>query len=340
VTSNLLLVDDDPAMVQLMHRMLSGLGQLRFATSGAAALRRVREQLPDLVLLDADMPGMSGYQVCEAMKADPALRDIPIIFVTAYGDDQLQVKGLEIGAVDFITKPISEPLLLARVRTQLRVKHLTDELRRIATIDALTEVSNRRTFDETLAREWRRGLRGLSPLSLVLVDVDHFKLFNDRYGHPAGDACLRAVAQALRNTCRRPADLVARFGGEEFALLLPHTQRAGAESLALRLLAEVEGLGIPHEDSPTAELVTVSIGLSCHDPRDLGAESSSSMSGADPATVHTEQALVRSADQALYRAKQGGRAQAWRLDLEDVDTVCRAIAVEDSSRTLRAHADQ
>jgi diguanylate cyclase (GGDEF)-like protein len=322
--SSILLVDDDPGMIQVMGRILSGIGQLRFATSGTAALKQARELPTDLMLLDAEMPGMTGYQVCEIMKADPALRDIPVIFVTAHSGDELELKGLEIGAVDFIAKPISEPLLLARVRTQLRVKHLTDELRRIATIDALTEVSNRRTFDEALGREWKRCLRARIPLSLVMVDVDHFKLFNDHYGHPAGDGCLRSIAQALHSACMRPADLVARYGGEEFVLLLPHTPRAGAELMGARVHSAIALLSVPHEMSPTAPCVTVSVGIGYHDEQSASWAKLpvDSRGGVSPAcTAHD---LVRCADQALYEAKRRGRARTWQRDIDDINASGRA----------------
>jgi diguanylate cyclase (GGDEF)-like protein len=325
--SKILLVDDDPGMIQLMARILSGLGQLRFATNGTAALQRAREVAPDLMLLDTEMPGMTGFQVCAAMKEDPALCDVPIIFVTAHSGDEFELKGLDIGAVDFIAKPISEPLLLARVRTQLRVKHLTDELRRIATIDALTDVSNRRAFDDVLAREWKRGLRACAPISLLLVDVDHFKLFNDCYGHPAGDGCLRSVAQALLGACLRPADLVARYGGEEFAMLLPVTPRAGAEHMARRMLEAVASLGIPHEASPTVQTVTVSVGVGCYDERSPCWVERAAGLLVDTPLTRTATDLVRCADQALYDAKRGGRAQAMLRDIDDVDRSLSAQAV-------------
>jgi len=335
--SHILLVDDEPGMVQLMARILSGLGQLRFATSGATALQRAREVTPDLMLLDAEMPGMSGFQVCEAMKIDPALCDVPVIFVTAHSGDEFELKGLEIGAVDFIAKPISEPLLLARVRTQLRVKHLTDELRRIATIDALTDLSNRRTFDLTLASEWKRALRVCAPISLLLVDVDHFKQFNDCFGHPAGDGCLRSVAQALRSVCLRSSDLAARYGGEEFALLLPHTPGAGAEHMARRVLDAVASLGIPHEASPTAPTVTVSVGVGCYDaPTPSWGERAVGV--VDTHAPHAASDLVRCADKALYDAKHGGRAQAWRRDIDDGDAVGRPISPGTAASSAGKHA--
>jgi len=320
--SSILLVDDDPGMILVMARVLAGTGRLRFATSGAAALNQARELPPDLVLLDAEMPGMDGFEVCRRLKADPATREIPVIFVTAHDDEASETLGLEVGAVDFIAKPISEPLLLARVRTQLRVKHLTDELRRIATIDPLTEVYNRRTFDEALAREWKRCLRARIPLSLLMVDVDHFKLFNDHYGHPAGDGCLRAVAQAFCAACMRPADLVARYGGEEFVVLLPHTPRAGAEIMAARLHSAVALLGVPHQTSPTAPCVTVSVGVGYYDEHSLSwAELPTDANALASRTAHD---LVRCADKALYEAKRRGRAQTWHRDLDDTNASGRA----------------
>ena len=319
MASQILLVDDDPEMIQLMGRIMSGVGQIRFATSGAAALQRVLEHPPDLILLDAEMPGMTGFEVCEIMKADSALCGVPIIFVTAHSGADFELRGLDVGAADFIAKPISEPLLLARARTQLRVKQLTDELRRIATIDGLTEVHNRGSFDEQLVREWKRGVRCHVPISLLLIDVDHFKRFNDHYGHPAGDDCLRRVAQALRHGCLRPADLVARYGGEEFALLLPQTPRAGAVHVAERVLDAVASLDIPHEASPTARHVTVSVGIAYHDEHSASWGAPVSDTSARPA--HD---LVRCADVALYEAKHAGRAQARQRDLDDVTVAVRA----------------
>ena len=265
MTDSILLVDDDPATIQWLGRMLADVGTVRFASNGEDALRLARESAPDLILLDAEMPGMSGFQVCEALKADPALANVPVIFVTSHSDPAFEVSGFDAGAADFIAKPVSAPLVLARVKTQLRVKHMADELRRIATIDALTGVANRRRFDESLEREWHRARRSGAPLALLMIDVDHFKLFNDRYGHPAGDICLSAVAQALTGASLRPADLVARYGGEEFVVLLPQTPRCGAEHVARAALDAVEALVIAHDASLTAPHITVSVGVACFD---------------------------------------------------------------------------
>lgn len=321
----ILLVDDDPSMIQVMGRLLSGLGAVRFATTGQAALEQMRDATPDLVLLDAEMPCMSGYQVCEAMQRDPGLRDVPVIFVTAHSGLEYELKGLGVGAVDFIGKPISEPLLVARVRTQLRVKQLTDELKRIATIDALTEVANRRSFDDALGREWKRSQRSGEPLSLLLIDVDHFKRYNDHYGHPAGDACLRLVADALRRSLLRPGDSAARYGGEEFALLLPQTARAGAQQVAERVLSAVNACCIPHEQSTTAPHVTVSIGVGSYDDDcDSWVRPVDRPRLTEPLRVSARD-LVECADRALYRAKHAGRARAVCVGVEAAEDVAALV---------------
>ena len=320
MNNNILLVDDDPASIRLMASILSGLGSLRFATTGPEALRLAHELVPDLVLLDAEMPGMSGFQVCEALKAEPALADAAVIFVTSHAEADFEVAGFEIGAADFIAKPVNPALVLARVKAQLRVKQMADELRRISTVDALTGIANRRWFDRAMAREWRRARRAGEPLALLMADVDHFKLYNDRYGHPAGDDCLRAVAQALSAASQRPADLVARYGGEEFMLLLPGTSRKGAQHIAHRVLDAVERLSIPHAASPTAQHVTVSLGLACYDEESATWVQRSAGSRLNELQTPSDSGdLVKAADGALYAAKRGGRAQGRMLDVADVD---------------------
>lgn len=330
MNENILLVDDDPGAIQLMGRILSGSGNLRFATSGMDALRLARESPPDLMLLDAEMPGMSGFQVFEALQSEPALANVPVIFVTSHSEAAFEVAGFELGAADFIAKPVSPALVRARVRTQLKVKRMADELRRIAAFDVLTGVANRRRFDESLEREWRRSLRSGAPLALLMIDVDHFKGFNDRYGHPAGDVCLRAVAQAVASTSLRPADLVARYGGEEFVVMLPQTPRAGAEHVASRILDAIEGLAIAHDASPASAHVTVSIGVGCYDEESAcwTPPSADSRLADNLRLGCTELDLVQAADKALYAAKRAGRAQACVLDIANLDApqLARSIA--------------
>lgn len=306
--TSLLLVDDDPKLVQLMGRLLGDMGRIRFATSGEAALRQATVERPDLILLDAEMPGMNGFDTCAAIKATPDLSDVPVIFVTSHTDLDHEVLGFSVGAADFIHKPVSEPILRARVSTQLRLKQLSDELRRMASTDVLTDLPNRRAFDAALAKEWSRSLRESQPLCGLMLDVDRFKDYNDRYGHPAGDVCLHSVAQAIRGALLRPTDMVARYGGEEFAVLLPNTTREGGCLVAERLLQAVLDLRLPHERGVVDGIVSISIGVACSD------ETPVSDGGLASAPDVRASELMLRADQALYLAKQHGRARAWMTE--------------------------
>jgi len=315
---SILLVDDDAGAIRLMDRILAEVGTLRFATNGEDALRLAREAPPDLILLDAEMPGMSGFDLLKAVRADWSLCSVPVIVVTSHSEAEFEVSALQLGASDFITKPYRATAVMARVNTQLRVKQLSDELRHAAATDGLTGLANRRFFDEYLAREWRRAGRSGDPLSLLMIDVDHFKLFNDQYGHPRGDACLLKVAEVLTGACRRPADFVARYGGEEFAILLPQTPRAGAQSVAARILNVMQAAGIAHVCSPTAAHVTVSIGIasmdSVHAQRRCSDADDSSLCDALPMKAT---GLISTADEALYIAKSAGRARYQFRDFAD-----------------------
>ena len=292
-----LVVDDQPANVQALYQVFSADHQVFMATHGEQALAVCEAQRPDLVLLDVQMPGLDGYQVCALIKSDPVLRDTPVIFVTANDDEAAEEQALDVGAVDFITKPINPRIVRARARTHLTLKHQNDLLRQWAYLDGLTGVSNRRMFDERLLAEWARAVRHRTPLGLLLIDVDHFKRFNDRYGHLVGDDSLRRVAKALKAGLRRPTDLLARYGGEEFAVLLPETDEAGALAVGRALCEQVRGLAVPHEDNPGLGVVTVSIGVAQHPACGLGQAA----------------ALLALADSALYRAKSGGRNQVCGL---------------------------
>jgi diguanylate cyclase (GGDEF)-like protein len=316
---SVLLVDDDPGAIQLMGRILAEVGQLRFATNGTDALRLARDSAPDLILLDAEMPGMSGFELLRTLKAESSLADVPVIFITSHTEAGFEVSALDMGAADFIAKPLKSSKVLARVRTQLRVKHLADELRRTATTDALTGIANRRQFDESLGREWLRAQRSGDPVSLLMIDVDHFKLYNDLYGHPKGDICLQHVTQALLSACKRPADLVARYGGEEFIILLPYTPRQGAQHMAQKVLETVAAFGIFHEDSATTHYVTVSVGIACYDDVSTCWVNPPLQHRDDMNTRRSAGNLILAADQALYSAKRAGRAQAKLRDIADVE---------------------
>ncbi|WP_457324618.1 diguanylate cyclase [Roseateles sp. P5_E11] len=282
----LLIVDDQPVNIQALHRVFASDCQVLMATDGSRALQLCRDRQPDLVLLDVQMPGMDGHQLCAELKADPLLRSIAVIFVTAQDQPEDETRALDAGAADFITKPFNPTVVRARVRTQLTLKAQSDLLRELAFIDGLTGVHNRRHFDERFIAEARRAQRSRSPLAIVLADVDHFKRYNDALGHLAGDDCLRRVAAALRACLRRPTDLLARYGGEEFVCLLPDTDLAGAIGVAQLMEDTVRALSLPH---PGVEgCVTISLGVSA------GSQA---------------QGLVEAADKALYLAKAAGRGR-------------------------------
>lgn len=284
----LLIVDDAMENIQILNHVLGEEHEVLFAMNGEKALELARLHRPDLILLDAVMPGMDGYEVCAALRASAELGDIPIIFVTALTTPEDETRALEAGAVDFITKPFNVAVVRARVRTHLTLKRQSDTLRELTLTDALTGVANRRSFNDAIDNEWRRCARGRSTLSVIMIDIDHFKLYNDTYGHQAGDACLKQVAHAMLHCAGRTPDLVARYGGEEFVVLLPQVGAAGAETVAQRILESVAELDIPHT---IGRRVSVSLGVATVLPGEAGAP----------------EQLLRAADRALYQAKEDGR---------------------------------
>ncbi|RAU22393.1 diguanylate cyclase response regulator [Paramagnetospirillum kuznetsovii] len=309
--ARVLIVDDDPGTIRLLGKIIEDFGDIFFATSGAEALAMVRERQPDLMLLDAEMPDMTGFEVCETIKRDPIFADLPILFVSAHTDMESETKALELGAVDFISKPPSPPVVRARVRTHLNLKLRTDQLHRLASVDGLTGIANRRSFDTTLEEEWRRTCRAKTPLCLLLIDVDHFKRYNDHYGHQAGDQCLRTIAAALAGCLHRPGDLLARYGGEEFAAVLPACSLDDAAKLAEKMRQAVAALHLPHAASETGAEVSISLGAAT---LSLGCQTKGSdyptWSGACPDSQDCHggiAALIAAADAGLYRAKAAGR---------------------------------
>ncbi|MBF0306275.1 MAG: diguanylate cyclase [Alphaproteobacteria bacterium] len=283
-----LVIDDSLATVRMLGEVLSDLCDVQVATEAAEGIALARTEAPDLVLLDVMMPGMDGYEACRRLKADPRTCHVPVIFVTSLDEEADEAHGLEIGAIDYIVKPFSVPIVRARVRNHLELKRHRDLLESLSSLDGLTEIPNRRRLDEHLDQEWRRCARHGLPLSLLLLDIDHFKPYNDTFGHQAGDDCLRLVAGALRDCARRPGDLVARYGGEEFACVLPGVGGEAARGMAEALREAVADLALPGAEGGT---VTVSVGGATIVP-DLNT---------NPAD------LIRRADDNLYQSKHLGR---------------------------------
>ncbi len=288
--ATILIVDDEPINLAILTETLKARYEIRTASSGSIALERALHDPPDLVLLDVVMPDMDGYEVLRQWKANARTRDVPVIFVTGQGAASDQIHGLSAGAVDYITKPFEMPIVVARVETHLALKRKSDLLNYLVSIDPLTEIGNRRRFDDYLRLEWRRCQRNQQSLSIAMIDIDGFKKFNDTYGHAAGDECLRRVARQLAGAVRRGEDCVARYGGEEFGCVLPGTNLDGGIVVAETLRSGVDALAIPHRTSDVADHVTVSVGVA------------SAVADGEPV-----ERLVDAADRELYEAKRRGR---------------------------------
>ncbi|MFW6456571.1 MAG: diguanylate cyclase [Desulfohalobiaceae bacterium] len=289
-----LIVDDQPSNIHALAKLIKEDYQIQVANSGAKALQIATGQhQPDLILLDIMMPEMDGYLVCRKLKDNPQTKDIPVIFVTALHGSEDEEQGFNLGAADYISRPFQPAIVRARVRNQVNLKLKTDMLEKLAMRDGLTDIPNRRFYEQRSQEEFSRAVRNRHPLSVLMMDIDNFKAYNDHYGHGAGDDCLRRVAKALRDALARPMDLVARYGGEEFVVLLPETDAQGALHVGERLRAAVEAQAIAHEYSDVAGVVTLSIGAA-------------TSKGEGQASM---QDLQQAADQALYRAKDLGRNQ-------------------------------
>ncbi|MEM7592002.1 MAG: diguanylate cyclase [Cyanobacteria bacterium P01_A01_bin.83] len=321
--AKILIVDDQPDNVELLSTILTAQGyELKESDSGSSAIAMVKADPPDLILLDISMPMMDGFEVCKILKSNHNTQDIPIIFISALKEVRDKTQAFKFGGSDYITKPFYIEEVLARVKNQvenyrlktelqatnIRLKEenhklkeaedklliLNQKLSKLATLDGLTKVANRYRFDEFLIREWQRGQRENFPLSLILADIDYFKLYNDHFGHQAGDSCLESVAQAISKTFNRPADLVARYGGEEFAVILPRTPTKNALLLAQKIRSAIQELNLPHPESSVSNIVSLSLGVA----------------SVIPSSQYTIKQLLVTADKALYQAKKQGRDRA------------------------------
>jgi len=296
----ILIVDDDSINLNILSGEFSRDYNIVLAKSGEQALKRMEKSRIDLVLLDIMMPDMDGYEVCRRLKAQDTTRHIPVIFISAMSEDEDEARGLLLGSVDYIKKPFYLPIVRARIKTCLDLKMKTDMLEQLVSLDGLTNIFNRRKFNEMLDSEWNRAIRDENPLSLILIDVDQFKSYNDHYGHAAGDDCLRRVANTLKTGIKRASDFLARYGGEEFAVILPGTDLAGAGHVAENMRKDIETLRIPHARSQVAAHVTVSLGVATIKPQK---------------DLLSPVVLIKEADKMLYRAKEEGRN---RMRLKDL----------------------
>lgn len=289
----LLIVDDQPVNIRALHQVFSEDCDVFMATNGADALAFCAATPPDLVLLDVIMPGLSGLDVCRQLKADHLTADIPVIFVTGLDDPKEENACWDAGAVDFITKPINAQTTRHRVRAHLMLKRQADVLRRLAWIDGLTGIANKRQFDQRIREELSRCQRGSFPLTIIAIDIDHFKAYNDAYGHLQGDDCLRKVARAIHASMLRSADLVARTGGEEFTCILPQLDSQGARTIVTRIEGSLHELGLAHKHGIDGK-VTLSMGVISSVPH----------------LETSPESIMEKADRALYEAKNRGRSQA------------------------------
>ena len=289
----LLIVDDEKQNRLLLTELFGTTYKIIQAKNGVQALEKARQHRPDLILLDVLMPEMDGMGVLRELKRDDATRLIPVIFITALDSATDEENGLNLGAVDYISKPFHPPIVRVRVRNQLQLVHQRRLLEQLASLDGLTGIPNRRQFDATLLKEWHRCQRNQQPLSLIVADVDFFKKYNDALGHAAGDRVLQEVAATLRQAARRPGDLVARYGGEEFVLLLPETNATGAQALAEGLQQLLHSKAFAHPNSSLGPWLTMSMGGNT----------------TVPSTTALDPKFFALADAALYRAKHQGRNQ-------------------------------
>ncbi|MCL2081124.1 MAG: diguanylate cyclase [Oscillospiraceae bacterium] len=287
---SILVVDDENSNIMALSHILSPDYIIYAAKNGQSAIKAVEKHCPDIILLDIIMPEMDGYAVISALKASDKTRNIPVVFITGLTNADDEERGLTLGAADYITKPFSPAIVKLRVRNQIQILDQLHTIERLSMLDQLTELPNRRSFDNRLQAEWGRAARQSEPISILVIDVDKFKIYNDTYGHQQGDVALQAAAKIFEKELKRPGDFAARWGGEEFTVLLPNTSSSGALEVAEQIRARIENLEILCPDG-TATGITVSIGVNTWSHERTG----------------TTNNFISSADEALYKAKEAGR---------------------------------
>lgn len=291
----ILIVDDDSSVVIALHKVLQDIGRIRFASTASQALEMINGTRPDLILLDVELPDINGLKLCIMLKQDVETASIPVLFITSKIETGFEEKVFDAGASDFITKPLKPRVVAARVQTHLAYHKALVQLNKLAHTDSLSGLANRLSFDEQLDIEFRRARRQQEPLSIVMIDIDEFKKYNDYFGHVAGDDCIKAIGRGLNKITKRPADFAARFGGEEFSLILPNTDKRGADVLIGSLMSTISDLAIKHAPEAIYPIVTVSVGFSTLEPMQC-----------DFSTIAPLD-VVSAADKALYQSKHDGR---------------------------------
>ncbi|MFQ3205895.1 MAG: diguanylate cyclase (GGDEF)-like protein [Glaciecola sp.] len=301
----ILVVDDQRINIEILNEALSDDYRILAAMTGEQAIKVACEALPCLILLDVMLPDINGHDVCRALKNNELTKHIPIIFVTTQSRPEDELIGLQLGAVDYFRKPFLVPLIKVRVRNQIELVQKTVALEKLAWIDGLTGISNRRLFDKRYFAACKYAPRNKRIISLMLIDIDFFKQYNDHYGHGQGDVVLKRVARALAEGASRPLDFVARYGGEEFVILLTDSCKTEGALLAEKVRQKIEGLAIPHVKSAVHESLTISVGVTTS-PSDGGKFNS--------------KALLEVADNCLYEAKSRGRNTVISADLRPQPT--------------------
>ncbi len=289
--ATILVIDDDRIALDLIMLTFNATATVLTALNSENGLEIAVNEQPDLILLDTLIQDVNGHEICSQLKSMPETENIPIIILSNSNQVEDELAALDKGAIDFVTKPVEALILKARVANHLFQKRDRDQLKLMSSIDALTEVANRRRFDEYLHLEWRRAIRSKYPISLLMIDIDYFKSYNDTYGHQKGDECLRAVASEIEQHLRRPSDIVARYGGEEFSVILPETPSYSASSLAKRIWSGVGNLNIEHTGSARVGHLTISIGAATTIP-----DENQSISQ-----------FIENSDKNLYKSKSEGR---------------------------------
>ena len=297
--NSILIVDDDPINCETLTHFLSHDYTLHVQKNGLGCIEMARNMKPDLILLDVIMPDMDGFEIIKQLKEDEETKDIPVIFITGQTDKKGEERCFRLGAADYITKPFSDPVVKMRVKNQIQIINQIRMIHDLSLTDYLTGIGNRRFFNMLLEKEWHRCMRIEQPISFMILDIDHFKKFNDTYGHLSGDVALKLVASLIKQRLSRAADNLARWGGEEFAVILPYTDLNGATKVAEDIRVGIEQMSIKL-DTDTEASITVSIGVHSVIPG---------------LKAYSMDNFISDVDKALFQAKKTGRNKLYTVEV-------------------------